>query len=86
MALNDGVGPTEFVPNEENPFFSIRVTSINQFTQLENQPGVWEFAFNLTNGTGACVRSLLNSDYTIRVVAVDQNQTLTVFEEFSPAQ
>ncbi len=83
----DGVNPTQAVPGPENPFFSDRIRNGGAEMQpVADTANVWEWDFPLTNSEGACVQQLITVDYRLRIVVVDANDTLTVFEEFSPAR
>ena len=52
------------------------------FTELE--AGLWERQVFLTNDVGDCASSLLSSDFSIRIVLVEETTTRTVFQDFSP--
>lgn len=82
----DGVDPTEVVPGPENPMFAARTGFFWAFTPVDGLENVWEYEIRLTNDTGECVSDLLTSDYGLRVVVKDSNETMTVFQDFAPAQ
>ncbi len=84
-ALNDGVPPTEFVPGEDNPFYAIRGNGVTM-TEREDVPGLYEYVFDLTNSNGDCARDKLTSDFVLRIFAIDANETVTVYKDFTPAQ
>jgi len=83
----DGVDPTVWLPGEENPAYAIRsgggVNWSTRFTEVDGQPGVWEYTFGLTNDSNACVADLLDSSIRFRVIVRDANETLTVFQDFA---
>lgn len=81
---NDAVDPTVFVDGEANPTFSIRfgggVNLSTTFTEIGNN--VWERDIPLTNSVGACASQSLTSDFSFRIIVVDQNNSMTVFKDF----
>jgi hypothetical protein len=85
LPLFEGMEPTRTVPEEENPFFNERsgggVNLSTTFDEIE--PGVWERVVSLES-SGLCKKSFINSDYNLRIVLVDANETLTVFQDFAP--
>jgi len=81
-----GEPPTSVLTADVNPTYSFRWGSWN-FERLEGQPGVWEQIVGLTNGDdGACARDLLTSDFVLRIVLYDANETMAVFQDFAPGQ
>ncbi len=74
------------IPGAENPLFRDRsgggVNKSTIFTETET--GVWERQIFLTNDVGDCASSLLSSDFSIRIVLVEDTTTRTVFQDFSP--
>ncbi len=84
----EGVDPTLVVEDAENPFFGIRggggVNQSTRFTQTESSPDTWEYTFGLTNNTNQCAQPFLTSDFILRVIVVDETETVTVFQDFAP--
>lgn len=76
------------IPGEDNPLFRDRsgggVNKSTTFTLVED--GVWEREVFLTNSVGECASSLLNSDFAIRIVLVEETTTRTVFADFVPVE
>ncbi len=79
----EGEPPTSVVAADVNPTFSFRWGSFD-FEELEDETGVWERTVALTNGDdGACAQDLLTSDFVFRVVLLDANETMAIFQDFT---
>jgi hypothetical protein len=83
----NGVDPTLQVDGAQNPFYAIRygggVNQSTRLTALEDSPGVWEYTFGLRNNSNECAEEYLTSDFLLRLIVVDETETVTVFQDFA---
>jgi hypothetical protein len=86
LPLFKGMEPSRSVPEPDNPFFNERdgggINKSTIFTEVE--PGVWERVINIDGfGTG-CKKPLITAEYNLRIVLIDANETVSVFQDFAP--
>lgn len=82
--------PTVVMDGAQNPFFAIRggggVNQSTRFAPVEGLTNVWEYTFPLTNDRNECAKEFLTEEYNLRVIVVDETETVTLFQDFSPLE